>query len=181
MRLRWSFALLVAACTPRPETSGAPSVTVEDPPVHLHPHPDIAPDELGDAPPAAPVTEDAGACPPRETPPGSAPPVHIASGPPVTNYIPPQVIMRPVRERAACLRSCYDAGLARRPTLEGRIVLKFVVDSDGWVRVVRVLESELDDRDVEACIRGELVGLHYPPPTGGASISVVYPIEFRRP
>ncbi len=204
--------LALAACTPRPETGGAPSVTVGDPPIHLHPHPDVAPDELGNAAAsggrghaaagddsgraaadagrgraaasaraATPApADDAGACSPRETPPRATPPVRIASGPPITNSIPPAVIMRPIRERAACLRDCYDAGLARDPSIEGRLVVKLVVDADGWVRTVRVLESELGDRETDECVRRELVGLHYPPIAGGARISVVYPMTFRR-
>jgi hypothetical protein len=151
-----------------------------DPPVHFHPHPDIPPDELGDDADARPVAvEDAGlGCPPRKDPPAPPKPkLRIASGPPVTNYIPPMVIMRPVRKRIGCLRQCFESGLAREPHLSGRVVFHFVVESDGWVRNVKVRESELHAPDVEECMRKELIGLEYPEPHD--RISVVYPIVFQ--
>jgi hypothetical protein len=62
--------------------------------------------------------------------------------------------------------------------LRGRIVFQFVVEADGWVRRVMVRESELNAPEVEECMRSELVGLAYPEPTGGARITVVYPMLF---
>lgn len=153
-----------------------------DPPVHFHPHPEIPPDELGDEADAGPgAVEDAGPrCPPRKTPPTPVKPkIRIASGPPVTNYIPPTVIMRPVRQRIACMRQCFEAGLARDPKLSGRVVFQFVVEGDGWVRNVKVRESELHAPDVEECMRQEFVGLEYQAPDGNQRISVVYPIVFQ--
>lgn len=150
--------------------------------MHFHPHPEIPPDELGDEGDAGQTeVEDAGlACPPRKTPPAPVKPkIRIASGPPVTNYIPPMVIMRPVRQRIGCLRECFEAGLARDPHLSGRVVFQFVVEGDGWVRNVKVRESELHAPDVEECMRQELVGLEYQAPEGNARISVVYPIVFQ--
>src|SRR5262249_23012084 len=117
-------------------------------------------------------------CPMSEPPPApSAKPRRIASGPPVTNYIPPEVIMRPIRKRAACFRGCYQAGLSRNAKLSGRIAIRFVVDLDGWVRRAPVVEDELGDRDVTECVRRAFVGLQYPEPEGG-EVTVVYPLQF---
>jgi hypothetical protein len=156
-------------------------VEESDPPPHFHPHPDVPPDELGDDTDAGLATapEPPPTCPEKKTPP---PPVkaklRIASGPPVTNYIPPEIIMRPVRKRIGCMRQCFEAGLAKQPTLGGRIAFQFVVEGDGWVRNVKVRESELGAPDVEECMRTELVGLEYPAPAGGQRITVVYPMVF---
>jgi hypothetical protein len=167
-------------CAQAPPQKASISTQVEeaDPPVHWHPHPEIPPDELGDAPDAGPVDASVTSCPPKQTPPAPPPKLRIASGPPVTNYIPPEVIMRPIRQRIGCLRQCYESGLARQPGIAGRVVFQFVVEDDGWVRKVKVRESELAAPEVEECMRSELVGLGYEAPTGGGRITVVYPIVF---
>ena len=104
-------------------------------------------------------------------------PHRIQSGPPVTNHIPPEIIMRPVRTRAACFRACYLAALARDPELHGRVVVHFVVEEDGWVRVAKVAKgTELPD-DVASCVAAQFVGLAFPSPEGGR-VQVHYPIAF---
>lgn len=157
----------------------------EDPPIHLHPHPEIPPDELqvspADAPDALPGREVPakieGCNDQAEPPPEPSAVPRIASGPPVTNYIPPMVIMKPIRARARCFRLCYERGLGRTPDLRGRVVVHFVVDLDGWVRKAKVKDSELTDPAVAECVAREFVGLKYPAPEGG-KISVVYPLLF---
>lgn len=85
--------------------------------------------------------------------------------------------MRPMRTRAACLRQCYELG--REPKDEGRVVLQFVVDVDGFVRRSKVRESELQDHAVAQCAARQIVGLQFPAP-GAAPITIVYPFVFRR-
>lgn len=81
--------------------------------------------------------------------------------------------MRPVRTRAAC----YLAALARDPELHGRVVVHFVVEEDGWVRVAKVAKgTELPD-DVASCVAAQFVGLAFPSPEGGR-VQVHYPIAF---
>jgi hypothetical protein len=167
----------------------APGAIEPDPPIHLHPHPEIPPDEpwreaLRDAStPAASLDAAAGpafvAC--RSitdaVPPLPAAKPQLRAGPPVTNYIPPEIIMKPIRARFGCLRRCYEQGLAENPRLAGRITVHFVVDRDGWVRTSKINGSELADRRVSECIAHEFVGLRYPSPENDR-ISVVYPLVF---
>src|SRR5206468_2121858 len=108
-------------------------------------------------------------------PPLTAAKPQLRAGPPVTNYIPPEVIMRPIRARFHCFRKCYEQGLAENPRLGGRITVHFVVDRDGWVRTTKLNGTELADARVSECIVREFVGLRYPSPEGDR-ISVVYPL-----
>jgi hypothetical protein len=166
------------------------------PPIlHLADNSDIPPDELGlgvpsaapsasiaptpIAPPApAASIEHAPLCAPPAKPPAvTAAPHRIRSGPPITNYIPPQIIMRPIRARAACFRACYLAALARDPAMHGRIVVHYVIEEDGWVRTANVGNgTDLPD-DVAKCVAEQFVGLLYPFPDGGR-VEVHYPIAF---
>ena len=171
------LALSCAAPPKGDARSEAPVVVPPpEPEPHYHDYPEIPPDELG-APADAGAREEAGDCPLSELPPPEAPP-RIRSGPPVTNYIPPDVIMKPIRARAACMRGCYRAGLARNPELSGRIAVRFVVDTDGWVRRARVDSDDMGDRDVADCVRRAFVGLRYEESSSGP-VTVIYPIVFK--
>jgi hypothetical protein len=158
----------VAIPPPPPQSRGP------EPPIELHPHPDVPPDDLGDAAPDA----DSIGCLDLPAPPSAPASPRIQSGPPVTNYIPAEVVMRPVRTRARCMRACYQVALARRPALAGRVAVQFVVDTDGWVRVARVNADDTGDAPFAACVARQLIGLRFPEPGGGARVTVVYPIVF---
>jgi len=172
-------ALAAAGCAVRSNTSYSGSIA-PDPPPEFHPHPEVPPDELatGTVEPSdagvrlntAPVQ-----CNDRAQAP-AAPAVRrrVQSGPPVTNYIPPEVVMRPIRARFACLRVCYERALASKPALRGRVALRMVIDEDGWVRRTSVWKDDLGDADVASCLSQELVGLQYPAPD--TKITVIYPL-----
>jgi hypothetical protein len=172
--------LLLCACAappkPAPDTEARVVVAPPEPEPHYHDYPEIPPDELG-TPAEAGAPEPSDDCPLSEVPP-PAPAPRIQSGPPVTNRVPPELIMKPIRARAACMRGCYRAGLARDPKLSGRIAVRFVVDIDGWVRRARVADDEMGDAEVADCVRRVFVGLRYPEPSGGP-VTVVYPVVFQ--
>jgi hypothetical protein len=169
-----------------------------DPPIDLHPHPEIPPDEPWRAPldasgpvsATAPATATASVSGPASvpafvacrSPTDTLPPLpavkpQLRAGPPVTNRIPPEIIMRPIRARFHCFRKCYEQGLAQNPRLGGRISVHFVIDRDGWVRTAKLSGTELADPRVSQCIVNEFVGLRYPSPEADR-ISVVYPLVF---
>jgi hypothetical protein len=94
-----------------------------------------------------------------------------------TGRLPPEVIQRIVRERYAQYRGCYEAGLARNPALQGRVVVRFAIDRQGRVADVRDEGSTLPDPDVVACIVKGFADLSFPKPEGG-TVTVVYPLAF---
>lgn len=175
---------LVPNCANRQSGSTSAHAT-PDPLPEFHPHPEIAPEEIstqdshGQSPDAGiqDVIATSVACSHLGTPP-PAPISHprIRSGPPITNRIPPEVVMRPIRTRAACLRACYQRALAAKPTLQGRVSLRLVIDEDGWLRRTSVWKSDLGDSAVPECLARELVGLQFPQPEGG-KVTVIYPLE----
>ena len=107
-----------------------------------------------------------------------APKKRIWSGPPITNHVPAELIMRVIRTRTACLRRCYEQGLGKVPDLAGRLAVRFVIDLDGWVRKAdEAPGSELHAPDVVACVLDEVRGLRFPEPEG-ETVTVVYPFVF---
>jgi TonB family protein len=183
----------VALACSRAPAQGTPSSPRRTPIFELANHSEVPPDEIsgdGDAGPSVDgglsaadasivLDETCQFATPLPLPPRRKKPRPIYSGPPITNYIPPEVIMRPIRARNLCIRACYEAGLRGNPSLSGKVIVDFVVEEDGNVRAAHVAEgTDLPDKDVAACVARVFVGLLYPSPPEGRSVRVHYPIAF---
>lgn len=94
-------------------------------------------------------------------------------------YLPRDVIQKVVRDNHGAFRKCYEGGLQRDATLEGLVLVRFVIDPEG-----RVSDATLDDRTtmpdgaVNTCMLQHYQTLVFPKPTGGGSVVVAYPIRF---
>ncbi len=95
----------------------------------------------------------------------------------VSGKLPPEVIQRIVRQNYGRFRMCYEQGLARNPSLEGRVSVRFVIGRDGAVSNVSNGGSDLPDGGVVSCVVRAYYGLSFPQPEGGI-VTVVYPIMF---
>lgn len=75
------------------------------------------------------------------------------------------------------LESCYQAGLARAPTLGGRLTLTWVIGPRGKVARVKVKSTELKPADaaVEACFSKVVQRGLFPKPRDGSSVEVEFP------
>jgi len=97
----------------------------------------------------------------------------------VSGRLPPEAIQRIVRQSFGRLRACYQAGLDRDPSLEGRIAVKFVIDRDGEVTMASVAERTLPDVTVATCVAQTYEAMTFPKPAGGI-VTVVYPVVFEK-
>jgi hypothetical protein len=91
--------------------------------------------------------------------------------------LPPAVIQGIVRDNYEKMRQCYEQGLARDPTLTGRVAVRFVINRDGTVSNASVSTNEIPDCDVTRCVANVFQGLQFPKPEGGI-VTVVYPVMF---
>jgi TonB family protein len=73
------------------------------------------------------------------------------------------------------VRYCYEKGLSANPSLEGKVVVSFVIDPKGKVGTCRIAESTLGNDEVESCIREAVAGWTFPEPKGGGIVKVSYP------
>jgi len=64
-----------------------------------------------------------------------------------------------------------------RPTLGGRLVVRFTIGRSGRVLGTEVQESDLGSPAVEGCVRGVFARMAFPASAGVARIS--YPLVFR--
>jgi hypothetical protein len=72
-------------------------------------------------------------------------------------------------------RACYEGGLRTNPSLEGRVVVKFMIDRTGQVSMAQDGGSDLPNDAVNRCIVQSFYSLSFPTPDSG-SVTVTYPI-----
>jgi TonB family protein len=106
------------------------------------------------------------------------PPQVRAGATTVSGRLPPEVIQRIVRQNFGRFRLCYERGLSNNPSLEGQVVVRFVIGTDGAVSSVTKQSSTLADEAVAACVVAAFRSLSFPQPEGGV-VSVSYPIAFK--
>ncbi len=92
-------------------------------------------------------------------------------------------IDRTVEPALDAVASCYRHALRRNAQVEGRIVVDFLVETDGRTEYV----SATPDVDMvsspylEACLVEVIDGLDFPHPNYGGVVQVRYPFRFERP
>lgn len=106
-------------------------------------------------------------------------------GPPVVRpYAEPQIIGVLKAEDLAkalamvtpAMNQCYQAGIARKPDLEGKLALRFRVDPSGKVAGVQPAETTLPDKETAACIIQVIGGMDLPK-NAGPLVTVLLPLE----
>jgi len=93
----------------------------------------------------------------------------------VNGRLPPEVVQRVVRQNFGRFRLCYEEGLRKSPSLEGRVAVKFVIARDGSVTTSQDAGSDLADEGVRQCVVRSFGTLSFPQPEGGI-VMVTYPI-----
>jgi hypothetical protein len=170
--------LLLAGC----QTTAPPPAGYQAPP----PPADVIPasSPLDAAAPDAAAEERAVVChrdhrsaPAPRSPAPPRPPQKTQKTPPVEGHLDVNVVQRPIRARFRCLRRCYQEGLARNPSLAGKVLVRFIIEGGTG----NVLEAEgtgydLKDPAVVACVADEIRDIHFPAPNG--DVTVNYPISF---
>ena len=95
----------------------------------------------------------------------------------VSGRLPPEIIQRIVRQNFGRFRFCYERGLMRKPDLQGRVAVRFLIGRDGAVSSAANGGSDLPDAEVVTCVVNSFRALSFPQPEGGV-VTVVYPIVF---
>lgn len=95
----------------------------------------------------------------------------------VSGRLPPEVVQRIVRQNFGRYRLCYENALRTDPKVQGRVTVKFVIDSGGAVRTASDGGSDVPDQGMIACVVRGFGNLMFPQPEGG-EVTVIYPIIF---
>lgn len=108
---------------------------------------------------------------------GASAPAMQTTEPIILGALELEEVERVVKSHLAQFRYCYQKELNRDPTLEGRIVVKFVIASDGTVSSIKVDGSSMDNAIVEECLCQRFMRLQFPTPKQGIVI-VKYTLTF---
>lgn len=87
---------------------------------------------------------------------------------------------RALRLGARGPNACYERKLLVRPDLQGSVTVDVTVDGSGAVQSATLLNSTLDESDVDLCVVQEVRGLRFPSTEGG-SIRVQHTFVFNAP
>lgn len=87
-----------------------------------------------------------------------------------------EIIRRMIRREIGAIRACYERELLKQPKLQGRLVVRFVIEPDGSVSEARA-ETSLDP-NVDTCVLARFQRMTFPKPDGG-SVVVRYPVIFQ--
>jgi hypothetical protein len=83
-----------------------------------------------------------------------------------------------IRQHTSEVRACYEARLARLLALRGRVVVNFVIGSDGTVVGSFIRHTTMHDRTLEICVGRLVCRWQFPKPLGGGIVNVTYPYNF---
>lgn len=94
--------------------------------------------------------------------------------------LPKEAIVNTIRADLKALRLCYERELMKTPTLEGKLVVKFLIGADGKVHSADDASDEpFPSAKVTACVLARFKAMKFPKPNGGGEVIVKYPFIFK--
>jgi TonB family protein len=73
---------------------------------------------------------------------------------------------------------CYSRELDKDPNLYGKVTVTFTISEAGRVSEASVLNSSMNDMNVESCVLRTIRRINFPRPDGGGEVIVTYPFLF---
>lgn len=103
----------------------------------------------------------------------------IGGNPTILGGLDKSLIDAVIKRNMSQIRYCYQRQLAKNPTLNGKIKVKFVIAKDGSVSKASIDSSTMGGagKPVQSCIVGRFKKFKFPKPNGGIVI-VKYPFIF---
>lgn len=89
-----------------------------------------------------------------------------------------EAVRRVIRSILQQIKSCYERRLRTNSGLEGKVVIRFIIEEQGRVRKADTKSSTLNDRDVESCVASRIKEQRFPDPPAGTIAEVDYPFVF---
>lgn len=99
---------------------------------------------------------------------------HPADPQDTESAIDPADMMRVLRGERAAMQACYARELAANPKSLSIGAISFTIEPDGRVTHITIGRASQALAD---CLGGVLAGLRFPPPRGGATVRVSYPMN----
>lgn len=84
------------------------------------------------------------------------------------------IIRRVIQQHIAEVKRCYETELEKKKDLAGRVMVHFIIGTDGKVTESSISETTLNSPAGERCIADAVKGWAFPAPRGG-TVTVTYP------
>jgi hypothetical protein len=87
-------------------------------------------------------------------------------------------ITREIRGRRKAIAACYERALKARPTLAGKLVVRFAITAAGTISTVDIDDDTLGAPEVGACVRAIISRWRFAPPVE-APVELSFPFVFQ--
>jgi TonB family protein len=88
-------------------------------------------------------------------------------------------VRRIIQSYRSQVRACYDRALVSSPNLQGRVVYRWKILSDGRVDDTSIQKATLDSANLKSCVLEVIQRMQFPKSTRGLSTTVIYPFVFQ--
>ena len=86
-----------------------------------------------------------------------------------------------VRRNKGQIQYCYERSLQSKPSLAGRVNLRWTIAASGRVSSIGVVSNSLADQNVVNCMMSKVRSWQFPKPVGGVNVKVTqYPFDLRK-
>jgi hypothetical protein len=103
--------------------------------------------------------------------------IHIGSGT-STGFCKKSDVIRIIRRRAVALRACYERQLRMKPTLAGKVTVRWTIGLTGRVSRAAPTGNTLGDGAVTSCIMRVIRRMRFAKPEAGTCL-IEWPLVFR--
>jgi TonB family protein len=76
------------------------------------------------------------------------------------------------------IKYCYSRELARNQNIQGKVEVRFAINTKGFVTEANVARTTLENSAVESCITQKILTWKFPQLKGGGTVTVHYPFIF---
>ncbi len=83
-----------------------------------------------------------------------------------------------IRKELESIKKCYEIELKTTPKLEGKIVVQFELIQDGVVREAHIIQTTLQNSNVENCVINVIKAARFPAPPDKTFVVIDYPFVF---
>lgn len=90
----------------------------------------------------------------------------------------PSIVTRQIRARIRAIQSCYERELRNNPTLAGRVLVSFTIQTTGSVSGARATENTTGSPAVASCVVNTIRRFRFTPGPEGGSVTFAYPFVF---
>ncbi|MBZ0120643.1 MAG: TonB family protein [Sandaracinaceae bacterium] len=88
------------------------------------------------------------------------------------------LVVRQIRLRLRAIQSCYERELRNNPTLNGRVLVRFTIQTTGTISGATAAENTTGSPQVGNCVVNTIRTIRFNPGPEGGAVSYAYPFVF---